>query len=374
MMTNPDLSAYNPLILFDLDSTDLVNRALVDRTSKTPEWNPVDGNEEMTLLEAQALIAAEIMYGTNRIPDGTITGALNLLGVTVSPGEQATASVTFNLSDSLGHRIPAGTVVAVAVGDDQVQFTTDTDLTVAMGDTSGTISMTSVDNTAEANGITAGTALIPISAIPYVDTAVLATDVFAGADPETSSDFINRGITRFARLNDTLVKAAHFTDEALTYSQVVRATTIEPWDSVGAAATPGHVTVALLGANGAPLSSGDKATILADLQAKALINLTLHVTDPTITTVNVTASLHSLPGEDTAAVHDAVIAALGDYLSTDTWPWNATVRYNKLLNVIENVDGVDYVDTLTVPSGNVSLSGVAPLAVLGTATITVTSS
>lgn len=374
-MTSPDLSPYNGLLVYDLDSVDLVNRALLDAVTKTPDWVPRDGNWEMVLLEACSLVAAEIVYAINRVPDATISGVLQLLGVTPSAGSQATATATFTLSDALGYTIPAGTAVALPVADGQVQFTSNVDLTIPPGSTSGTIGITSVDNTAEANGATAGTSLVLVDSVPSVDTVALATDVSAGSDPETDADFISRGITRFARLNDTLVLPGHFTDEVIaTFPQVERATTIDNWDADTASSTPGHVTVAVAGGGGASLSSGDKDAILADLQSKALVNLVVHVIDPDITVVDVTVSVHSAPGEDPGTVHDSIINTLRGYLSPDSWPWDATVRVNKLLNVIENVTGVDYVDTLTLPASDVALSGAAPLPAAGTILLTVTPS
>lgn len=375
MATTPDLTTYNSLVLYDADPTDLVNRAVIDAAAKTPEWVPVDGNWEMVLFEASGLVAAEVVYSINRVPDATITGLLGLFGVSPAPGEQATATLTFTLSDALGHTVPAGTVVEATIGTNPVQFTTDDDAVVAPGDTTATVAITSVDPTAAANGIAGGTVLTLITAVPFIDSVTLASAVTAGADPETDTDFLNRGVQRFARLNDSLVLAPQFVTEVIsTYLQVFRATVVDNWNAGTSSSAPGHVTVAVLGSAGATLTSGDKAAIQADLQSKALVNLAVHVIDPTVTNVNVTASLHSVSGQDPAAVHDAVVAALGAYLSTDTWPWAGIVRVNKLLNVIENVAGVDYVDTLTVPSADVTLSGVAPLARLGTATITVTSS
>lgn len=366
-MPTPDLTGYNDLALFDVQPSDLVNRALLDAAVKLPDWQPRDGNTEVVLLEALSLIAAEVVYAVNRLPGGVVMTLQTLYGITRGVGTAPSADVTFTVSDAFGHLIPAGTVFRLTYGSDVVDFATDVDLPIAAGSSTGTVAATGQSLTAAVNGVAAGTVLQLVTAIPAVDTVELATDVAAGSDPESDADWRDRTIQRFTRLNDTLVQPDHFTTEALTFPQVVRATSINDYD--GTATAAGHITTAVLGAAGATLSSGDKASILADLGEKALINLTPHVVDPTITDIDVTTALTVLPGYDPAIVQAAVETALTIYLSTDTWPWAATVRLNKLIQAIEDVPGVDYA-TVSLPTGDVALTGVAPLAAAGTLTVT----
>ena len=75
---------------------------------------------------------------------------------------------------------------------------------------------------------------------------------------------------------------------------------------------------------------------------------------------------------ETDAVRQGVIDALQNYLSPDNWPWDAVVRRNELIALIENVDGVDYLHAghPTVPAGDIELTGMAPLVTYGTLNIT----
>lgn len=71
-----------------------------------------------------------------------------------------------------------------------------------------------------------------------------------------------------------------------------------------------------------------------------------------------------------AAVTANIEAALEDYLSTQSWPWEQYVRYNELITLISNVEGVDYVNALTAPATDVDLGDTATLTTPGTITIT----
>src|SRR4051794_21588747 len=285
----PDLTPYNDLTLYDIQPADLVARALLDATTKVPEWQPVDGNTELVLMEALSLVVSEMVYAINRVPSAVTVTLLNLFGITRSQGTPSTATVTFALSDNLGHEIPAGTLVRLTVGADTIDFATTAALSVAPGSATGTTAVTATVNTDLANGVASGTVLELISAIAFVDSVQLATDVAAGSDPETDSEWLTRTVQQFARLNETLVLPAHFTAAALTHPQVARATTI---DNYNAGAAPGHVSIAVLGLGGALLSGADKTAIQTELDAQAQANLGVHVIDPTITNVNVDVTVH----------------------------------------------------------------------------------
>jgi uncharacterized phage protein gp47/JayE len=377
-MTSPDLRQYNDLVLYDRDPAALVDRALLDAGTKLPGWVPREGNTEVALIEAMALEVAELVFAVNRLPGAVIEILMRLFGITKGLGAPAQATVTFSLSDSLGHEVPAGTQLRLVRGGTlpPVDFTTDAATVAAPGSAvTNPVGVTAAVNTEAVNGTASGTALQVLSSVSFVDSCVLASTVGGGADPETEDDWRNRGVQQFARLVSTLVLPDHFTAEALLWPGVFRAATIDNWDptlSGGAGGTStGHVTVAVYGEGGAPLSTGAKGDLEADLQSKAQVNLAVHVVDPTINTVNVTVTVHQLAGFTSTQVHDNVAAAIDTYLSSDTWPWAGTVRINELIALVDGAAGVDWVVSVTVPASDVALTGAAPLAEAGTVTVTV---
>jgi uncharacterized phage protein gp47/JayE len=364
----PDLTDYNSLVLYDSNPADLVERAIADATVKLPDWVPAAGNTEMVLIEAMALQVAELVYAINRLPDGVLDVLLRLFGVTRSLGIAPTATATFTASVTSGVTVPAGTVVRLNLGSNTVDFTTDSTAAVPVGATTIVVPITGTLGTSDANGSVAGAVLELESSVALIDTVTLATDVAAGTDPETDAAWRKRAIETFQRLTTTLVLPDHFTAAAIATPGVARAFTIDNYDGTGS--NPGHVTVAVIGSGGALLSSGDKTALQADLDAQSQANLAVHVIDPTVTTVPVTTAVHLLPGYDLTTVTSNIQTVLEGYLSPDTWGWGGTVRKNELIARIDGAEGVDYVSTITAPATDVSLSGAAPLAALGTLTVT----
>jgi hypothetical protein len=107
------------------------------------------------------------------------------------------------------------------------------------------------------------------------------------------------------------------------------------------------------------------------LEEAALANLDVHVEPPTVTAVDVTATVVRLTGHDPVTVAEDVETALAAYLDPGAWEWGAVVRRNELIALMDAVTGVDYVDTITTPAADVPLAGVGPLAELGAVAITV---
>ena len=376
-MAQPDLQTYHELTLYDRLPYELVERALEDAAVKFPEWEPRENNTEMVLIEVLATVVAEMVFAVNRVPGAVTEVLIRLFDIERDLGTAPTTTVTFNLADTLGHTIPAGTRVRLDLGGSAgvIDLLTDVQAVAAAGQTSVTVAATGSTATAAANGTPAGTPLSLESAIPYVDSVVLATAVLAGADPEDETSWRDRAVKRFSRLTSTLVLPEHFTADANEWPTVARATTLDLYDPDAGSGTPGdhpgHVTVAVIGSGGALLSAQDKTDLETDLETKTLANLDVHVIDPTVTAVDVTVDVVRKTSHTDQQVSDNITAALGAYLNPDAWDWDATVYRNELIALLDGVDGVERVVDITVPAGDVALTGVAPLADVGTVTVTV---
>lgn len=376
-MPSPDVTDLVELTLYDKGPFDLVDRALADAAGKLPGWTPREGNTELVVLEGMALITAELIYAANRLPGAALDVLLRLYGITRNLGAPATATVRFALADALGHQIPVGTRVALDLGGsaDALVFTTDAPVVAAPGALTVDAAATATRNTALGNGAAIGTPLTVLDALAYVNGATIIVEPVDGVDEEAEADWRARGTQLFTSLRSTLVLPKDFTAEALNYPGVYRATTLDNWDptlagGAGAAAN-GHVTTAVYGEGGVALSAAARADLAAVMAGKALANLAIHVIDPTVTAVDVTATLHRFDDFTAAQVQANALAALEAYLSTDAWDWSTTVRRNSLIALLNDVAGVRYVEDLTAPAADVVLAGAAPLAAAGVLTIAV---
>jgi hypothetical protein len=132
---------------------------------------------------------------------------------------------------------------------------------------------------------------------------------------------------------------------------------------------------------GAACSAGIRSTVQAYLDGLREINFVVHSAVPTLTTVNVTYTVHVLAGFDPTPVLAACDAALTGWLSPAVWAgggesppvWRTgenKVRYLAATAVLSAVAGVGYVIALTLGGGtsDVTLTGTAPLPAVGTIT------
>jgi len=374
---SPDLSAYVDLRPFDLSDQEIVEAAIAALQLNLPGWVPREGNTEILILESLALEVAEGIVAINRLPGAVIQALLLLAGVEKDFGAAPIASATFVLGDANGYTIPAGTRIYLSLEDGtSVTFLVEPPgLTVLPGDTTGTVSIIGDEFTGRANGITAGTRMVMADPVPYIESVELATDVADGVDPETDNEWRDRGVARLSRLSDALVVPRHFEAAALELAEVTRAVGIDLYDPfVGPnpGDNPGHMTVAVLGENGAPLSTEAKDEIEQSMEARAVAVLDVHVIDITIVTVLLSAEVHVLAGFDAPTVRTSVHDALVAYVDPLTWTWGAKIRRNEIISLVDRVAGVDYVVDVSIAGspGDYTIVGASTLPKAGTVTVT----
>lgn len=367
-----DLKGYVDLSMFDRDPSELVERAVLDAVAKLPGWAPREALTEMVLIEGQALLVAELVYAINRLPGAVAEGILRLQGLPRDQGAGPLATVLVTFSDNLDRTITAGTRLLLQLPDNPITFTVSTDTTATGSFTAIAVPVSSAQRTSIANGTPSGTRLLLMDQNFYIDAIELDSAVVSGRDPEDTPTWLSRAVQRLSRLVDTLVLPDHFTAAALEEPGVARATTVNLWNSAGMGAPgddPGHVTVAVLGPGGVALSGGAKTALYDRLRPMTADHLELHVIDAVVTAVNVTTLVDRDPNFTQAEVEASVAAALGAYLSPDSWPWAGTVYVNELISLIDQVTGVRRVVSVTVPATDFALSGYAPLAQAGTLSV-----
>lgn len=373
-MPSPDITPYKDFTIYDKDPQDVFDAAVLDLQTKLPNWVPREGNTEVLLLEAMGLEVAEAIFAINRIPTGVVEVLLKLFGIERDNGLAPIVNLKFNMSGTLGYTIPVGVQARLTLpgGIEPVVFTTLTELVINPGNLFGVVSAVGDRFTDDANNVVTGTVLELLDALIYVDTVTLDAVTTTGRDTELQADYFTRALTRFSRLSDTLVLPGHFVAYALENPSFYRAFAIDNWNGTTGVPGdhPGHISVAVYG-NGAFATAPQKTALEAAMEAISLANLDVHVIDPTITTVAVTATVRAKSGHNSVTVQAAVQAALNGYLDPMTWSWSGTVRLYELISLMDQVVGVDYVETLAAPVADVVLSGNAPLADAGVLTITV---
>lgn len=330
----------------------------------------------VALLEVLAYLNAE-----TRIVIADVSKALyrehgrQAYGITPVDAAAATVESTWTATDSAGYTIPAGTVVAYpTAGDRAVGFAVVDETTISPGSTQATgVTLEALVPGEAANGLAAGT-LTLVDQLTWVSSVVTTGATAGGQDAETDDEYADRLFAAIrAQSTGGLVLAADFENAARGVAGVHRAIAIDGYEpagpSTGNALT---VTIAVVDEDGAAVSAAVKDAVEAEIESRRMVNFTAHVVDPDFTAVAVVFTAVAQDGYDLVQTEAAAEAAVLAHLDPGRWAggdepvpaWRSEpVRYLEVAAVINNVEGVDYVSTLTLNGGtsDVTLGGVAPL-------------
>lgn len=362
-----DLSAIN-LVADDRDPQAVFDSALSTYLALAPNAQVRNGSVEALLLEAFATASADTIYAINRAIGLVVEGILGLYGVTRYPGASATGTVTLTLDGPRTLTVTAGQRLVDPGTGLVLLVTADTTVTTA-----SSIALPCATETAggAGNTITTGTSVDLLDAIPYVVSAAVTTGFTGGIDPESDATYIDRATTVLARVTSSLVLPVHFVAYCLQDPRVGRATAIDLYEPGGTVGSDiGHLTVYTYG-KGSQLTAAVREELRAAMAEISAAMLTLHVEQAGIVTQNLALTVHALPGYSTTAVQADVAAALAAWMSPDAWTWGRDIMATEIIEVAGAVTGVDYVTTVTTPSGTVTV-GDSQLAQAGTITVTVT--
>ncbi|ASR78061.1 baseplate J protein [Arthrobacter phage Timinator] len=367
----PEIEALK-LLQYGTES-DLVEAAVTHIQSVLPDWEPQQGNTEVVLLQALALMLGPEIMAIQMLGDRVIEGVMGLYGVTRSAGTAATGRVAFTVTNSNPTQvIPLGSrlrLVVSSTGETVDLLTTEELQIITSESTTGEVNVIAEVVGDTANGMPAGTFVSTVTALPFVETAVLALPMSGGAGEETDGSFLGRAASTLARQVSTLVRPQQFEYAALTRAEVGRAKAFDSYNpAVPGSPQWGHMTVAVANQSGQAISAGVMTDIENWLTSQAIASMLVHVIAPTYTVVNLNITVKADVGQTAADVRANVEAALREWLSPVAWPWDSTVEQYAMISVVGNAAGVKSVTT--VPA-TITLAGKAPLPTVGTINITV---
>lgn len=377
----------------DFDSYQLAQDAFDYLAAHVPGWSPSPGNLESILIEAMARMVAEAGEVASDVPR-SIFRYFGASVVSLPPQDATFASgdSTWTMIDNAGYTIPAGTRVGIpAAGDELVAFAVVSNVTVPPGSTAtaaGEVQLAAVVAGEEGSGLTADPELI--DALDYVADISLVGTTTGGLDAESDEDYLNRLRAEFQLFSPRPILPDDFATLAQRIAGVDRALAIDGYNPLDDTDNNERmITVVPVNENGDPVSSGTKAAVDADLQARREVNFVVHVIDPTYTTIDVTWEAVALPDYDTATVEAEAEVAVAAYIDPANWGQPRTsnerewidqpvMRYLEVAQVINNVEGIDYITSLTLglgggaqSSADVNLDGPAAMPMLGTQSGTV---
>lgn len=385
------MSSYIPVPI-ETEPVDLAAEAFDYLQAKVAGWEPADGNLEAWMIEALAQIAGELRALVALVPQSIFAFyGSSILGLPPYPAIQATALTTWVAVDAAGYYVEAGTVVALTppAAAEGYGFGVVDGFDIPAGQTTvAGVMCRALEAGTAPSGLT-GTIQV-IDPLNFISEVTLDAPTTGGQDAETVDAYLSRLSALLTLLSPEPILPQDFAILAQRMiPEVARAVAIDLYDaSTGTPNVPRCVTVAVVDAAGEPCTPEVKQEVDDLLQSRREVNFLVFVIDPTYTTISAAASVTSYPGWDADEVAGRVAAQLTSYLSPSTWgvppygdatgrSWiNATVvRYTELIDQVNRVDGVHYINTLTfgVQGGaqgtvDVVLPGVAPLPRPGTIT------
>jgi uncharacterized phage protein gp47/JayE len=356
--------------------------------SRWPDWEPADGNLETWMVDAFARLGSEVIDLVQRAGEEIFKEfGTDIMQLPPETELHATGQSTWTMIDNAGYTIFAGTEVGIpASGNDLVAFEVVSDVTVPPGSTvtgTGEVSLRAVIGGTDANELDATPVLI--SAFDYVDTIVLEDPTSGGQDEEDPADYIERLRDELELLTPTPILPEEFAVLALRVPGVYRAVCVDGWNPTApSTGNDRYAGLVCLDENGDDVDAGVKTAVEEYLDALREVNFVVDVGAPTVTAIDVTTTVRCYETFEPADVDAAVTAALEEFFSPLRWgtpsvgspdtDWVNTdeVRFLEVAACINNVAGVNYIESLTVEGAgvDVALSGVVPLTNAGTIAVT----
>ena len=370
-----DTPEYEQLALYESlgDEPALYSAMQAHLNALLPDWVSQPGNTENVLLESMVTGLALDVMAARMVDTAMVESLMGLYGIVRDPGAQATSKVRVTVLQRTGAvTIPEGTVFQLVRADTEetVEFETTETVTVIPATSREAVISVVVNEVGDAaNDIAAGAELDTDGEIDGLEPARLETAVVGGRNEESDDSFLGRATAILSRQTSTLATAEHFQYAALEVVGVGRAMVLDLYNPAAPdTLSAGHVTVAVADEFGEPLTSQQKELVQEYLEERALASLTVHVIDPTYTTVDIQVSVLPAEGFTGAVVQDGVKDVLAAWLHPSTWPWAKTASTFQAAAVASQSALVAAVMNV---SGGGPLAGAAPLARAGVITVTV---
>lgn len=358
--------------LIEDDADVLAQLAYAEMASRLPGWDPIPGEIDTVILQAAARVASQVRASAGIVPIGVFRYLATQFGLTPIQAVSAITTLIVGANDLLGHTLPAGSQVIIpdAFGNPHA-FQLTADAVIPPGSASiGGVPVNAVTAGTDSNGIPITSGIQLVDALPWYADSTTQAITSGGVDDETDDAFLARIVRRFALQSAAPILPADFAALALDIlAPGSRAIAIDGYDLPGN--TTGNartVTVFVLDPTGAAVSAPLKAAVVTYLNSLREVNWLNYCGDPVFFDISVKWTAHAIPGFVAATVNTSIIAAVTAYLSAVNWGkpalesytnWTLLEGYDKvrlgeLYEVINNVDGVAYVDTLFLKAGVVA--------------------
>lgn len=358
--------------------------------ARFPNWEPNPSSPEVALIDElvdrlmvplgqlAADVAAELFYRYGE-------KIVKVLPIEAVPAHVAS---TWKMVDAKGYEVKAGTQVNVPTsGNTGEGFrVVETVIVPAASEETdvGEVLLEAVEPGTGANNLE-GEAT-PEDTLNYVDSITLVDESTGGEDAEDPETYLSRLAETMETLAPRPIIPRDVEILARNIPGVFRAVALDLFDpeeddpdDPETWLSERNVSVAVCDSEGEPCSAEVKAALKADLESKREANFKFHILDGDYTVIAIKFQIVVRDGFDQATEDAAAIAALEAFLAPNAFgvdstsnarSWNnqRLVRYQDLVTVLNNQQGVDHYTELKVGKEggalgvvDVALEGAAPL-------------
>lgn len=357
------------------------------------EWNPALAEYET--IQAQALIY-RIVFPLLQLAANVDAAIFNEWGRTIvnvvpQDATRATVTSTWTVTDTAGYTIRAGTQVDIArSGDERIGFVVLADVEVPPGKEAteaGEVILEAVEPGLDGNGLEGEGILI--DALSFVTDVAIIEASSGGADAEDPTAYLGRLALTMQTYIEGVVIARDVEIVALNVPGIGRALALDNYDAeTEEDEQEKTTTVAVTDDEGEPPMAEAEEALEAVLEEKREVNYKFFVIPATYHSLDVEGTMVPMQGFDQAEVAANVKAAIEDRFSparhgqqppgdTSSWVNSDTLRYQDLVTVVNNAEGVDHYTVLkwrigvaAMGTADIALSGAAPLPKPDSITIT----
>ena len=359
-MASPDFSEFIDLTVYDDQPETVYDNAVAYAQVAIPEWTPVAGSIEDAIVQVSTYLASYLGAAINRVPNGVLEGLLKLFGIDRIMGIAPTGYAQFTAIDNAGCNIPAGTRVGYIDAtnpDNTILYTFDTtiDLNISPGSTTGIVPITGTA-LIEYPSLVSGTTLQLYSSVSYVNSVMLYGNLDVGEDPESDSQYLTRAISKLNSYTTALVTTSQIQQYVLSsYTDAYRVKVYNRLnsanDNASVTATNGYATIYVAQNGGASLSATAMTAIQTDVANRTVAGLTIGVKSPNSVAITVATSVTMKAGYSSTVVQANVNSAIQKYLHPNYWDWSQTIYQNEMIALIDSVEGVDRVVSVSMTPG-----------------------
>jgi hypothetical protein len=331
---------------------DLADLAIGRLQVEWPDWEPEDSDLAVIQIEALAPLAQNAAEAASNMTSAAFRAyGTKLIGEPYDLGSVAIALLTFTAIDDAGYTADAGFEVNI----DGFIFTTVEDAVIpALSSSVSGVEAHAAFETSDANDLV-GDLVTPQTDLAFVESVSLDGPTSGGADAQDDDEYQDALARQLLLQGKTLVTTRNYELMALEVAGIGRA--------VAVADVPNRsIDVTVINDTDGLAVSGPIKTALGVLyEAYRLTNWTVSIGDADYWVITANVTVKAYPGFDAAALGTAIESMLNEYLAPygygklnqfaeadALWINDPVIRHNKVIDLIGNIPGVDYVVDVTL--------------------------